>query len=432
MDITRFNQDLFAFLQAATTPFHAAAEMARRLTKAGFITLDEREDWNLESQKKYFVTRNDSAIIAFTTGKGNPAETGLRMTGAHTDSPCPKVKPNPDMKVLGYQQLAVETYGGALLATWFDRDLSLAGRVTWQDKDGNLHSNLVDFVRPIAVIPSLAIHLDREANNNRSINPQKELPPVLSLLTEGDESQTFNQLLAAELEKQNITGAEVLDYEMFFYDTQGPALIGLKEEFVASARLDNLLSCYVIMEALINADSEQPSLLVCNDHEEIGSQSTTGADGPFLTQVLERICGTAVDLTRAMQRSVMISADNAHGIHPNFPDRHDENHGPMLNKGPVIKINAKQRYATSSETSALIRKLCKEAGVPVQAFVARTDMGCGSTIGPITSSKLGVATLDIGLPTFGMHSIRELAGSDDAAGLTKVLELFFQQETLLP
>ncbi|CAM3580522.1 M18 family aminopeptidase [Parendozoicomonas haliclonae] len=432
MDTTAFNHDLLAYLQASPTPFHATAEMAKRFADAGFIALDERSSWELEPNQKYYVTRHDSAIIAFTTGNGDLATQGLRMVGAHTDSPALKVKPNAELTGQNYFQLGVEVYGGALLNPWFDRDLSMAGRVTWQDKDGNIQNALVDFKKAIAMIPSLAIHLDREANKSRSINPQTDIPPVLCRV-QGDDKPDFRQMLAAELESQQLKPAKVLDYEIFFYDTQAPAILGLKDEFIASARLDNLLSCYTGMAALLEAeDSPYPCLLVCNDHEEVGSESAQGASGPFLRQVLERICDTNTELTRALQRSVMISTDNAHGIHPNYADRHDGNHGPIINDGPVIKINANQRYATSSETSALVRVLCEQENVPVQAFVARTDMGCGSTIGPITASGLGVRTVDVGLPTFGMHSIRELAGRDDAANLSKVLTRFFQQESLLP
>ncbi|WP_281646857.1 M18 family aminopeptidase [Parendozoicomonas sp. Alg238-R29] len=433
MDTAGFNKELLSFLQASTTPYHATAEMAHRLDKAGFTALDERDSWTLEAGKKYYVTRHDSAIIAFTTGKGDFASHGLRMVGAHTDSPCLKVKPNPELNSKHYFQLGVEVYGGALLNPWFDRDLSIAGRVTWQNPKGEIQNSLIDFTKAVATVPSLAIHLDREANKKRSINPQKDIPPVLCRLKGGEDKPDFRHLLATELEKQGEKPASVLDYEMFFYDTQAPATIGLTDEFIVSARLDNLLSCFTGIEALIAAsDSDYPCLLICNDHEEVGSQSATGASGPFLRQTLERICETSEELTRTMQRSVMISTDNAHAVHPNFSDRHDGNHGPVINEGPVIKINANQRYATSSETSALIRQLCEQEGVPVQTFVARTDMGCGSTIGPLTASEMGVRTLDIGLPTFGMHSIRELAGSEDAAGLSKVLVRYFQLKNLLP
>jgi aspartyl aminopeptidase len=218
---------------------------------------------------------------------------------------------------------------------------------------------------------------------------------------------------------------QVLEYELSFYDTQLPAVIGLKQEFIASARLDNLLSCFTGMRALIESDREVSSLLVCNDHEEVGSMSAAGAQGPVLLSVLKRLAGSETDYLALAERSMMISADNAHGIHPNYLDRHDENHGPILNAGPVIKRNANQRYATNSETAGLFRLLATLENVPVQAFVVRSDMGCGSTIGPITASGTGIRTLDIGVPTFGMHSIRELAGSDDAWNLNKILRRFY-------
>ena len=431
MEKTVFNQDLLAYLQASPTPFHATSNLAERLLSAGFTELDERQAWSLKPNGKYFVTRQQSAIIAFTTGDGDFARQGFRMVGAHTDSPCLKLKPEPEINSQGYFQLGVEVYGGALLNPWFDRDLSLAGRVTWTDASGKRHNTLIDFKKAIATIPSLAIHLDREANKSRSINPQTDIPPVLCRLDK-DEKRSFGDILTKQLQKEGQTPDAVLDYELYFYDTQAPAVIGLEDEFIASARLDNLLSCYTGLQGLLAAaDTSQPCLLICNDHEEVGSESTTGAAGPFLIQTLERITETSEELTRTMQNSVMISSDNAHGVHPNHADKHDGNHKPLLNAGPVIKINANQRYATSSETSALLRQLCQQENVPVQVFVARTDMGCGSTIGPITATKLGVRTIDVGLPTFGMHSVRELAGTEDAVQLSRVLSRFFRQSDLM-
>ncbi len=424
-----FNNGLLGFIQASPTPFHAVAEMASRLEKAGFVQLFEGDSWHLQSKQGYFVTRNDSSIIAFTSGQISLVEQGIRMVGAHTDSPCLKVKPKPELHKKGYFQLGVEVYGGVLLNPWFDRDLSLAGRVTGLDASGELVHRLIDFKKPIAVIPSLAIHLDREANDKRTINKQTDIPPIL-LQTGSDKKIEFREFLLnfvkSEQGQTNQPALQsVLDYELCFYDTQPPALVGYNEEFIASARLDNLLSCYVGLEALIHSDRNQSSLLVCNDHEEVGSVSAAGAQGPFLKSVLERTCGDTETLSRTLHHSTMISADNAHGVHPNFQGKHDENHGPLLNQGPVIKINANQRYATNSETSALFRTICAAVDVPVQAFVTRTDMGCGSTIGPITAAELGVKTLDVGVPTFAMHSIRELAGQKDAYNLYCVIERFY-------
>jgi len=308
-----------------------------------------------------------SSLLAFVLGSEDPVTTGFHLAGAHTDSPCLKVKPNPELSRNGYLQLGVEVYGGALLNPWFDRDLSLAGRVTYTDGDGALKSALVDFEQPIAIIPSLAIHLDRDVNSSRSINAQTQLPPVL--MCAAKEAPSFRTLLLQQLHKQlgSDTASAVLDYEISCYDTQAPSLVGIEQEFIAGARLDNLLSCFVGLCALLAADGQRSAMLVCTDHEEVGSASTAGAQGTLLQSVLRRIAGSYENYARMVDRSVLISCDNAHGIHPNFADRHDANHGPLLNRGPVIKINANQRYATNSQTAALFHQLCQRAEVPEAA-----------------------------------------------------------------
>lgn len=427
MNQQQFNDGLCDFLRVATTPFHAVAELARQLQAGGFIPLVEDQSWTLKPGGKYILIRNGSSIVAFVVGNESGPVDGMRMVGAHTDSPCLMVKPAPEKSRQGYFQLGVEVYGGALLNPWFDRDLSLAGRVSYQCEEGQLRTALIDYRDAIATIPSLAIHLDREANKSRSINPQKDILPVLSQLP-GDEKADFRALLKTRLlqEHPDCAVREVLDYELSFYDTQGPAVIGLEKEFIASARLDNLLSCFTGLQALLQNDGAASSLLVCNDHEEVGSLSAAGAQGPLLSSVLKRLAGGREAYAALTDRSMMISADNAHGIHPNYADRHDDNHGPLLNRGPVIKINANQRYASNSETTGLYRMLAAEEEVPVQSFVVRTDMACGSTIGPITAGETGIRTLDIGVPTFGMHSIRELAGTRDAWDLCRILRRFYQ------
>jgi len=416
MDNAAFNDGLIDFLNASPTPFHATSAMVNQLETADFRQLNETETWDL-TPGRYFVTRNQSSIIAFVIGSRSLPESGIRMVGAHTDSPCLKVKPNPIRTKHGYQQLGVEVYGGVLLNPWFDRDLSLAGRVTSEDAAGNIVNSLVNLREPIAVIPSLAIHLDREANNARKVNPETDIPPVL---LQEDESFRLASLIAEQIQDR-----EILATELSFYDTNPARIIGLNREFLASARLDNLLSCYTGMQALLNADPEVTSLLVCNDHEEVGSASAAGAEGTFLKDVLERITKAGEARLRTFARSLLVSTDNAHGIHPNYPDRHESNHGPLLNRGPAIKHNANQRYATNSETAGYFKSLCKRAGVPYQEFVNRADMACGSTIGPITAKEIGVRTLDVGVPTFAMHSIRELAGTADAFSLMTVLTAFY-------
>ena len=427
MNDTKFNQGLMEFLELSPTPFHAVQQVIGQVECMGYRQLFESEEWKLEKGQGYYVTRNDSSIIVFKTGKAELTETGIKMVGAHTDSPCLKVKPQPEIVKKGYFQLGVEVYGGALLNPWFDRDLSLAGRVNYLDEDGDINQLLVNFENPVAVIPSLAIHLDREADKDRTINSQTDIPPVLLKLP-SDDKPDFKQMLMQLMQKQyDICDAEeVLDYELSFYDVQPPAYVGLHQDFIASARLDNLLSCYTGLMSLLESSEDVTSLLVCNDHEEVGSVSSSGAQGPFLKSVLERIAGTGEILTRVIDQSMMISTDNAHGVHPNFSDKHDDNHGPVINQGPVIKTNANQRYASNSETSAIFKHLCKKADVPVQSFVVRSDMACGSTIGPITASEIGVKTLDVGVPTFAMHSIRELAGYWDAYYLYRVLKEFYK------
>ncbi|MBD8493734.1 M18 family aminopeptidase [Pseudomonas syringae] len=418
------NKGLIDFLKASPTPFHATATLVQHLEAGGFQRLDERDTWTVESGGRYYVTRNDSSIIAFRMGRHSPLIGGIRMVGAHTDSPCLRVKPQPELQRQGFWQLGVEVYGGALLAPWFDRDLSLAGRVTFR-RDGKVESQLIDFKLPIAVIPNLAIHLNRTANEGWPINPQLELPPIVAQVA-GDERPDFRALLTEQLAREHDLIADVvLDYELSFYDTQSAAVVGLNGDFIAGARLDNLLSCYAGLQALLNATGEETCLLICTDHEEIGSSSACGANGPMLEQTLQRLLPEHETYVRSIQRSLLISADNAHGVHPNYADKHDSNHGPKLNAGPVIKVNSNQRYATNSETAGFFRHLCMAEEVPVQSFVVRSDMGCGSTIGPITASHLGIRTVDIGLPTFAMHSIRELAGSQDLGHLVKVLGAFY-------
>lgn len=431
MQDTEYLEGLIDFIKSSPTPFHAVATMSARLDEQGFQQLSEADAWDVQQPGRYYITRNDSSIIAFSLAN-DLAENGIRMVGTHTDSPCLKVKPNPEIVKNGFLQLGVEVYGSVLLNPWFDRDLSLAGRVSCLDNDGVLKNVLVDFERAIAIIPSLAIHLDREANESRKINSQTDIPPVLMKLPDDEKHKKatpdFRELLAKLVSKQQPEAniARVLEYELCFYDAQPPAVIGLHQDFIASARLDNLLSCYTGLISLLKAGDDRNCLLVCNDHEEVGSMSASGAQGTFLDSVLQRLCSSSENMARMIDRSVLISADNAHGIHPNYPDKHDSNHGPVINQGPVIKTNANQRYASNSETSAMFRNLCDQADVPVQSFVVRTDMACGSTIGPLTASGIGVKTIDVGVPSFAMHSIRELAGRWDGYYLYRALREYFK------
>ncbi len=418
------------FMSMSPTPFHAVDSITEILKNNGFSELEEKDRWKLKKKGKYYVTRGGSSIIAFKMGNSDPVKGGFHVVGAHTDSPSLKIKANPEKKVKNYLSLGVEVYGGPILSTWFDRELSIAGRVSFLGKNNRLDFRLLDFKRPVGIIPNLAIHLSSKKNEKQGINKQTELPPLIMQFDPKSKVQTpdFKRVLKTEMNKQNpgIKISEIMDYDLYFYDPQPPARVGLDEDFIAGSRLDNLLSCFIGLKAIVDSDSKIGSMLVCNDHEEVGSNSYTGAAGPFLKAVMERICTDKEDFLRMVSQSILISADNAHGIHPNYRSMHDENHGPILNQGPVIKLNANQRYATNSETSAFFRSVCKLAKVPVQNFINRSDLACGSTIGPITATTLGIKTLDIGAPTFAMHSIRETCGAEDIWHLYKALKKTFE------
>lgn len=417
---------LLKFLGEAVTPFHAVEAMTKRLVAAGFIEVEQFEGASMSPGQGYFTTRQGSSLIAVRAGRDAPAA-GLRLVGTHTDSPNLSIKPNPVKGREGCVQLGVDVYGGALLNPWFDRDLGIAGRVTLLTSDGELVSQLFDTRRPVAVVPSLAIHLDREANTQRSVNANKDVVPLVML---GDPKEfDFRQWLAVSLAEgdRRWEGARVLDYELSLYDTQQAGVVGIDESFVTSARLDNLLSCYAGMMALINADDCEWSALVATDHEEVGSASTIGAQGPMLMDALTGIAPDAVANQQLRSRSWLLSVDNAHAVHPNYVDRHDDQHMPKLGSGPVIKVNRNQRYATNSEGAARLRLVAERAGVSVQSFVMRSDLACGSTIGPITAAETGIATTDIGVPTLGMHSVRELACVADIPQVISLIEAFYRR-----
>jgi len=414
MDKKDFNEGLLGFLDASPTPFHATKNMAMMLDNAGFEKLNELETWNLQKGNKYYLTRNGSSLIAFTY----PGTLDYTMVGAHTDSPNLKLKPNPIMKEHGVVKFAVEPYGGVLLNPWFDRDLSLAGKVSYLDSKNEIQSSLIDVVKPLAMIPSLAIHLDEKANSERSINKQTDILPVMTT----NEDFEFEEFIKWQLSKNEIHDVQDLyANELSFYDTQKASFLGLHNDFIASARLDNLLSCYVGLLSICSIESDQAMMFVASDHEEVGSDSSSGAGGSFLENTLRRAFSDYDTYMKMVRSSILLSCDNAHAIHPNYPSKHDKNHAPLINKGSVIKVNANQRYASNTTTISKFMNVAKSFGEPYQEFVTRSDMGCGSTIGPITATRIGIETLDVGLPTYGMHSIRELCGSDDAHSLYKII-----------
>lgn len=403
-----FNEELINFIDASPTPFHAVAWMKKALECRGFIRLEEDQEWSLEEDKDYYVTRNDSSIIAFTYPPCN--EKGYTIVGAHTDSPHLRLKPNPLTTSAGVKRFGVEPYGGVLLNPWFDRDLGLAGRVVYLEGETRKEA-LINIDHPIAFIPSLAIHLDREANSSRSINAQSDIVPIIAT---GDVD--FETFILSQIQKET-SNLSLLAHELSFYDLQKGSFVGVNGEFITSARLDNLLSCYVGMNALL--ETSYPMMLACMDHEEVGSESHVGAGGTFVEETLRRIAGE--NFATLMRRSLMVSCDNAHAQHPNFPSKHESEHAPILNQGVAVKINSNQRYATSARTQGRFVQCARALHIPIQTFVTRSDMGCGSTIGPITSTRLGIETIDVGVPTLGMHSIRELSGICDAYGLYRIL-----------
>lgn len=428
MDETTFNQQLFTFLSHSPTPFHAVDTITKMLDKAGFRALDEKQEWQVEHRQPYYVVRDDGALVAFNLAE--PAGTGIRIVGAHSDSPCLQIKPKPEHREKSYRRLGVEVYGGALLNPWFDRELSIAGRVFFRDSTNSIGATLIDFNRPVAVIPSLAIHLDREANDKKGINAQKDITLLAGV--SGDEDIPFEEVLKQCVEKQHADSSpeEVLGHDLFCYDCRPPCYAGLENDFIVSSRLDNLLSCCILTAAVLEARRDRNFMFICNNHEETGSTTLSGARGNLLLSVLERLYPDATRRFRVLADSIFLSLDNAHATHPNFPEKHEPQHDIALNTGPVLKINASQRYASCGSSNAVFKLLCREIDIPVQEFVMRNDMACGSTIGPMTAAKTGLKTVDIGAATLAMHSIREMTGSRDPSLVFRVIQHFFHRDSL--
>jgi aspartyl aminopeptidase len=417
--------DFIRFLDACPTPYHAARVVAERLSDAGFQPLDERTSWSLAPGDRAFLVRGGT-ILAFVLGQQPPWETGFVLLGAHTDSPNLRLKPKPEHSHHGYRQLSVEVYGGALLGTWLDRDLSIAGRVVLAGGK----TELVRLPGSVCRIPNLAIHLNRDVNKEGLVvNAQTHLAPIWAL--EATESRGVLELVAAALTKTPSTGAtpsDIVGFDLCLFDTQGAAKGGANGEFVSSARLDNLGSCYPAYQALIAASGSSAAtrVVALYDHEEVGSQSASGARSLLLENVLERLTFSYPDsgrdaLPRALARSFFVSADMAHAVHPNYPDKHDKQHRPLIGGGPLVKVNANQSYATDAIAQGAFIDACRAEGISPQVFVSRNDQPCGSTIGPITAARLGLRTIDVGNPMLAMHSCRETCGTHDTSQMTRVL-----------
>lgn len=421
-------QDLLDFIDASPSPWHAVAACASRLQAGGFASLDETERWQLKAGGRYYVIRGGSSIIAFIVGSQPAAECGLRLIGAHTDSPGLRLKPKPAEDAAGMVRLGVEVYGGPILATFADRDLSLAGRVNIRTP-GGFASRLVRFAEPLLRLPNLAIHMNREVNENGlKFNKQTELPLLLGVGRDGEKAEArFRQPIADHL---GVAADDLLTWELNAYDTQKGAIWGVDREFVANSQLDNLASCHAALSALLATDQPAATCLCAFfDHEEVGSESAVGAGGSFVADVIGRLASGAgldsEDQRRLLARSFFISADMAHAWHPNFPAAYEPCHHALVNAGPVIKSNANQRYSTSADSAARFMAICDKAGVPCQQYAHRTDLGCGSTIGPIVASRLGIPSVDVGSPMWAMHSIRESAGVLDHGYMIAALTTAF-------
>jgi aspartyl aminopeptidase len=414
-------RDLCAYINESPSPYHAVLETLRRLEAVGFTRLHETDDWQLKPGDARYVTRADSSVIAFRIGERPPIESGFRIVGAHTDSPNLRLKPQPAGGKEGYAQLGVEVYGGVLLYTWLDRDLGIAGRIVVEENDGSLSRRVVRLHAPIARVASLAIHLDREVNDKGlQLNKQNHLSPMFAM---GEGAPAVEKLFAA----LGVEASRVRGFDLGLYDLTPGTVGGQDDAFVFSARLDNLASCHAATSAIVAAQrSASTQVIALFDHEEVGSGSAQGAAGPFLRDVLTRIVAADhATFLRAIAASFCVSADMAHAVHPNYADKHEGKHMPRIGKGPVVKTNVQQRYATDGETGARFRALCRQAEVPVQDFVTRTDLACGSTIGPITAAQLGIATVDVGNPMLSMHSIREMCGAADVSMMIAALRRLF-------
>lgn len=480
----QYAEDFVSFVNSSPTPYHAVNSAKRRLLDAGFVELSERETWrsaqlgvskSVQKGGKYFVTRNGLSIIAFSVGENYKNGDGIAIVGAHTDSPCLRIKPISKKTLEGFIQVGVEQYGGLIAHSWFDRDLLVAGRVfvkEGENGDERYVPRLVNINRPLLRIPTLAIHLNREVNTKFEFNKETKMVPIagqtaldkneaksadkkhscaddpeLQMSPEQFElvqnvilrhNRTLLEVVSAEL---GVETSQIEDFELLLYDHQKSTIGGLNDEFIFLARLDNLTSCYAAVNGLVELSSgaeakEGIHMLSLFDHEEIGSVSAQGADSSFLPDVLHRLTGInfgseqhfdgAETFHEVMSKSFLLSSDQAHGVHPNYSEFYESENRPHLNKGPVIKINANQRYATNSKGIVLIKKVADRAKVPLQLFVVRNDSPCGSTIGPMLSAKLGIRTLDLGNPQLSMHSIRETGGTFDVVRLNDLFKGFYE------
>ena len=422
--------ELVDFLYDSPSACHGVKATQKILDENGFVEIKETEKWNLEAKGKYYVVKNDSALIAFEVGTGDIEETGLRLIGAHTDVPGFRIKPNPQMISEGkYVKLNTEVYGGPILHTWYDRPLSIAGKVSLKGASPlKPETRLVNINKPLLIIPSLAIHMNREVNEGYKINRQVDTLPLLGLINDKLEKEDY--LMKILCEELNVNKEDILNFELGLYEYEKGSLIGMNEELISSGRFDDLWMVYAGIKALVDSrENAATKVMICVDNEEIGSLTAEGANSTLLNNILERIAlGLGKDREgyyRALANSIMISADLAHAVHPNLGDKHDPTNRPVLEGGPVLKIAASGSYSTDSFNGAVFAGVCEAAGVPFQKFVNRSDVRGGTTIGPVTAANLTIPVIDMGAPVLGMHSIRELASVKDNYYTVKAFTEFF-------
>jgi len=426
----KLSQELLEFIYKSASPFHAIDNMATKLDNAGFKQLNLSQAWKIEKGGKYYVTRNGSALFAFIIGKGMPQKEGFKIISAHSDSPTFRIKPDPEIVVDNhFIKLNTEVYGGPILMSWLDRPLSIAGRVTIKGEHPLWPKNkLINFNRPLVIIPSLAIHLNRSVNDGIELNKQKDMLPLLGLLPENKNKKDFlKNILASELK---IRANEILDYDLTLNEFNHGNIMGINNEFISSPKIDNLAMAHAGLKAILNSKPTASTQMLCIfDNEEVGSLTKQGADSPLFKNILKRILNhlniTGEDFYRTIYQSFMISADMAHSVHPNYPEKHDPNLHPVINKGPVIKITANQKYTSDGDSIAVFESICKKADIPCQKFVNRSDIPGGSTLGNLSTGQIDIRSVDVGNPMLAMHSIRELAGVLDHNYIIKAFETFY-------
>lgn len=418
--------NLLDFIHTSPTPFHAVLNMKEKLLKKKFVELKENQKWNLTKGGKYFINKDDSGLIAFVVGSGNLEETGFKIVTSHTDSPCLKIKLNSENIQNGYNRVVIEVYGGLILSTYVDRELSIAGRVIVKEND-NLITKFVNFNKPVAIIPNVAIHMNRDINDGFVYDKQNHLQPIL-----GASSLDAGQLKLNIAKELNTTVENIYEADLMLYDTHKGNVVGFNEDMIISPRLDNLAMCHASLEAILNVKNPvSTDIAIFFDSEEIGSLTTSGANSVFLGNILERISNLLNDNSKesyfvTLANSFIISADMAHAVHPNYPEKHDKFYAPVLNGGLVIKMNGECRYSSTSQTVAFIENICKKNNIKYQKFINHSNIKAGTTVGPITAAKLGVNAVDVGNPMFAMHSIRETAGVTDHTNMIELFNNFYK------